>query len=128
MKKGFAVCLVTVLMFGCNLKVNKKENIIKVIKKMPQNQSIETSCAEKIMMSDPRFNSIELKGGEINTKYEGIDIKVIAEPERLFLTSFYKKHGVGNDGKEEYDSKKELGHQILDSIKSEILKSCVNDT
>lgn len=115
-------------MFGCNLKIDTKENTIKVIRKLAENQNIETICVEKIVTSDPRFNSIELKGGEINTKYEGIDIKVIVEPEQLSLTSFYKKYELNNDGKEENDSKEELARKILDEIWYEILRSCVNHT
>ncbi len=115
-------------MFGCNLKVDIKENTIQVIRKLAQNQSIETTCVEKILTSDPRFISIELNAGEINTKYEGIDIKVIVEPEQLSLTSFYKKYEFNNDGKEENDSKEELARKILDDIWYEVLKSCVEHT
>ncbi|ENC6733164.1 hypothetical protein ABKZ05_003902 [Vibrio navarrensis] len=119
MKKELVFCLTAILMFGCKVEINSEINAN--TRKITMYKNITSSCVEGFLKDDGRFSSVLVIGNKVTTYYKTINVEVATAQDKFSLTSSYKK--IGNS-----DDTETLSRELLESIRSGILKSCVTNT
>ncbi|ELN6934367.1 hypothetical protein RZY48_003851 [Vibrio navarrensis] len=119
MKKELVFCLTAILMFGCKVEINSEINAN--TRKITMYKNITSSCVEDFLRDDSRFSSVLVIGNKVTTYYKIINVEVATAQDKFSLTSSYKQ--IGNS-----DDTETLSRELLESIRSGILKSCVTNT
>ncbi len=119
LKKEFVFCLTAVLMFGCKVEVNSEINTN--TRNITMYKNITSSCVEGFLRDDLRFSSVLVIGNKVTTYYKIIKIEVATDQDKFSLSSSYIQ--IGNS-----DDTETLSRELLESVRSGILKSCVTST
>ncbi|POC53037.1 hypothetical protein CRN44_05650 [Vibrio vulnificus] len=106
-------------MFGCKVEVNSEINTN--TRNITMYKNITSSCVEGFLRDDRRFSSVLVIGNKVTTYYKIIKIEVATDQDKFSLSSSYIQ--IGNS-----DDTETLSRELLESVRSGILKSCVTST